>query len=54
MIGGEILNYVRIPEEIIQDVSISEKRVIIFSYLCCRRSLDDTVAVLQNLWNGVN
>ena len=44
MIGGEFLNYVRIPEEIIQDVSIGEKRVIIFSYLCCRRSLDDTVA----------
>lgn len=38
------LNYVRIPEEIIQDVSIGEKRVIVFSYLCCRRSLDDTVA----------
>lgn len=38
------MNYVRIPEEIIQDVSIGEKRVIVFSYLCCRRSLDDTAA----------
>lgn len=41
--GGEILNYVKIPEEIIQDISIGEKRIIVFSYLCYRRSLDDTV-----------
>ena len=37
-------NYVKIPREIIYDTSLSDKRVIIFSYLCARRSLDDTVA----------
>lgn len=37
-------NYVKIPKEIIYDTTLSDKRVIIFSYLCARRSLDDTVA----------
>lgn len=37
-------NYVKIPREIIYDKDLSSKRVIIFSYLCARRSLDDTVA----------
>lgn len=37
-------NYVKIPKEIIYDTSLTDKRVIIFSYLCARRSLDDTVA----------
>ncbi len=37
-------NYVKIPKEIIYDTALSDKRVIIFSYLCARRSLDDTVA----------
>lgn len=37
-------NYVKIPREIIYNKDIGNKRVIIFSYLCSRRSLDDTVA----------
>lgn len=37
-------NYVKIPRQIIYDTSLSDKRVIIFSYLCARRALDDTVA----------
>lgn len=37
-------NYVKIPREIIYDKNLSSKRVITFSYLCARRSLDDTVA----------
>lgn len=37
-------NYVKIPREIIYDKDIGDKRVIIFSYLCSRRALDDTVA----------
>lgn len=37
-------NYVKIPREIIYDKDIGNKRVIIFSYLCSRRALDDTVA----------
>lgn len=37
-------NYVKIPRGIIYDKDISDKRIIIFSYLCARRSLDDTVA----------
>lgn len=37
-------NYVKIPREIIYNKDLSDKRVIIFSYLCARRSLDDTVA----------
>lgn len=37
-------NYVKIPREIIYDKELGDKRVIIFSYLCARRALDDTVA----------
>lgn len=37
-------NYVKIPREIIYDKDLGDKRVIIFSYLCARRALDDTVA----------
>lgn len=37
-------NYVKIPREIIYDKDLGDKRVIIFSYLCSRRTLDDTVA----------
>ena len=43
--AGDILpNYVKIPREIIYNKDIGDKRVIIFSYLCSRRALDDTVA----------
>lgn len=38
------LNYVRIPRYIIYNTSLGDKRVILFSYICSRRSLDDTVA----------
>lgn len=37
-------NYVKIPREIIYDKDIGDKRIILFSYLCSRRALDDTVA----------
>ena len=37
-------NYVKIPRELIYNKGLGDKRVIIFSYLCSRRSLDDTVA----------
>jgi len=37
-------NYIKIPREIIYDKELGDKRVIIFSYLCSRRALDDTVA----------
>ena len=37
-------NYVKIPREIIYNKDIGDKRIIIFSYLCSRRALDDTVA----------
>ena len=37
-------NYVKIPREIIYNKDIGDKRTIIFSYLCSRRALDDTVA----------
>ncbi len=37
-------NYVKIPREIICNKELGDKRVIIFSYLCSHRSLDDTVA----------
>lgn len=37
-------NYIKIPREIIYDKDLSDKRIVIFSYLCARRSLDDTVA----------
>lgn len=39
-----MLNYVKIPRSIIYDKDLTDKRAIIFSYLCARRSLDDTVA----------
>lgn len=39
-----MLNYVKIPREIIYNKKLGDKRVIIFSYLCSRRTLDDTVA----------
>lgn len=42
--GDHLLNYVKIPREIIYDKDLGDKRVIIFSYLCSRRALDDTVA----------
>lgn len=35
---------IKIPREIIYNKDIGNKRVIIFSYLCSRRALDDTVA----------
>ena len=37
-------NYVMIPREIIYNKELGDKRVIMFSYLCSRRALDDTVA----------
>lgn len=37
-------NYVKIPREIIYNQDLGNKRIIIFSYLCARRALDDTVA----------
>lgn len=37
-------NYVKIPREIIYDKDIGDKRIVIFSYLCSRRALDDTAA----------
>lgn len=36
-------NYVKIPREIIYNKELGDKRVIIFSYLCSHRSLDNTV-----------
>lgn len=36
--------FIKIPREIIYSKDLGEKRVIIFSYLCSRRALDDTVA----------
>lgn len=39
-----MFNYVKIPREIIYDKEMNDKRIVIFSYLCARRSLDDTVA----------
>ena len=35
---------IKIPREIIYNKELGDKRVIIFSYLCSRRALDDTVA----------
>ncbi len=37
-------NYVKIPRDIIYNKDLGDKRVIIFSYLCSRRALDNTVA----------
>lgn len=39
-----MINYIKIPREIIYDTSLTANRVAIFSYLCARRSPDDTVA----------
>lgn len=39
-----VTKFVKIPREIIYNKDIGDKRVIIFSYLCSRRTLDDTVA----------
>ena len=42
--GGEYeINYVTIPKEIIYDKDLGNKRVIVYSFLCCRRALDDSV-----------
>lgn len=43
-VGDNLPNYVKIPREIIYNKELGDKRVIIFSYLCSRRALDDTVA----------
>ncbi len=43
-VGDNLPNYVKIPREIIYNKELGDKRVIIFSYLCSRRTLDDTVA----------
>lgn len=37
--------HVQIPKDIIYDTSIGEKRILVFTFLCCRKSLDDTVAL---------
>ena len=50
------INYVTIPREIIYDKSLDDKRAIVYSYLCCRRALDDTVAFSVNelvKWTGL-
>lgn len=39
-----VTKFVKIPREIIYNKELGDKRVIIFSYLCSRRALDDTVA----------
>lgn len=55
--GGEYeINYVTIPKEIIYDKNLGDKRVIIYSYLCSRRALDDSVAFSINelvKWTGL-
>lgn len=37
------MNYIIIPKQLIYETELSEKRILIYSYLCCKRSLDDTV-----------
>lgn len=39
-----VTKFIKIPREIIYNKELGDKRVIIFSYLCSRRALDDTVA----------
>lgn len=39
-----MINYIKIPREIIYSTSLGDKRVIVYSYLYSRRALDDTVA----------
>ena len=55
--GGEYeINYVTIPKEIIYDKDLGDKRVIVYSYLCSRRALDDSVAFSINelvKWTGL-
>ena len=55
--GGEYeINYVTIPKEIIYGKDLGDKRVIIYSYLCSRRALDDSVAFSINelvKWTGL-
>ena len=55
--GGEYeINYVTIPKEIIYDKDLGDKRVIVYSYLCSRRALDDSVAFCINelvKWTGL-
>lgn len=42
--GGEYeINYVTIPREIIYDKDLGDKRVIVYSFLCCHRALNDSV-----------
>ncbi len=57
MKGGEYeINYVTIPRDIVYDKDLGDKRVIVYSYLCCRRALDDTVAFSINelvKWTGL-
>lgn len=38
------MNYVTIPKKLIYEKMLGDKRIIIYSYLCSRRALDDTVA----------
>lgn len=50
------INYVTIPKEIIYDKDLGDKRVIVYSYLCSRRALDDSVAFSINelvKWTGL-
>ena len=45
-----------IPKEIIYDKDLGDKRVIVYSYLCSRRALDDSVAFSINelvQWTGL-
>lgn len=37
------MNYIIIPRELIYKNELSEKRILLYSYMCCKRSLDDTV-----------
>lgn len=51
-----IPRYVTIPREIIYDKDLGDKRVIVYSYLCSRRALDDSVAFSINelvKWTGL-
>lgn len=42
--GGEYeINYVTIPKEIIYDKDLGDKRVIVYSFLCCHRAINDSV-----------
>ena len=42
--GGEYeINYVTIPKDIVYDKDLGSKRVIVYSFLCCHRALNDSV-----------